>query len=222
MSLLLDLLVPAKCLYCGRLGSRVCDSCEFQLGNSPRLVFRDGLIGFSAMNYDTNAKTLLRSYKELGESELAKTMAASMVNLLNCFEKPPELLVPIPSNRSAIRERGFNPAELIARELSLQVSGIRWANLLVRIRETRDQSKLTPSERRLNQQNSMIARVGTGRVLLVDDIVTTGASLLTAKQTLENSGYFVDGFVTFAETEAKGCTLTTQALSPEDGGTSWN
>jgi orotate phosphoribosyltransferase len=68
----------------------------------------------------------------------------------------------------------------------------------------------------------MISKVGSGRVILVDDVVTTGATLITAKQTLENAGYFVEGFVTFAETEGKRCTLTTQAKLPADGGTSWN
>ena len=174
------------------------------------------------MSYNERAKTLLRSYKELGESELAKTMAQTMVNLLGCFEQQPTILVPMPSNRGSISERGFNPAELIARELSLRIPGLRWSNILLRTRETKDQSKLSPAERRQNQQGSMIAKVGTGRLLLVDDVVTTGSSLLTAKETLESAGYSVTGFVTFAETEAKGCTLTTQALLPADGGTSWN
>lgn len=222
MSLLLDLLVPTKCLFCGHLGTRVCEDCEVALGSEPRLVYRDGLIGFSAMGYNENAKTLLRSYKELGESELAAVMAKTMVSLIGCFEQVPALLVPMPSNRSSVRERGFNPAELLCREISLRVSGLRWSNVLGRLRETKDQSKLTPAERKSNQLGSMIAKVGAGSVLLVDDIVTTGASMLAAKQTLEDAGYFVTGFVTFAETEAKGCTLTTQAKLPADGGTSWN
>jgi ComF family protein len=222
MSLLLDLFVPTKCLFCERFGTRVCETCEVMLGAEPRLVYRDGVVGFSAMSYNSNAKALLRSYKELGESELAKPMAKAMVNLIGCFEYFPTLLVPIPSNRSSVRDRGFSPAELIARELSLRIPGLRWSNVLGRNRETKDQSKLAPTERALNQLGSMIAKVGSGRVLLVDDIVTTGASILAAKKSLESAGYFVEGFVTFAETEAKGCTLATQAQLPADGGTSWN
>jgi ComF family protein len=222
MSLILDLLLPAKCLFCARLSARVCATCEQDIGADPRLVFRKGFVGFAAMPYNALAQTLMRCYKELGESELARLMAISMKPLLHCFDQLPELLVPMPSNRSSIRERGFNPAELLARELSLQVPALRWSNVLSRSRETRDQSKLNPEQRNLNQRGSMVGRVGSERVLLVDDVVTTGASLLTAKETLENSGYFVQGFVTFAETEAKRCTLTTQALLPVDGGTSWN
>ena len=174
------------------------------------------------MSYNSSARLLLRSYKELGESELASTLAKSMLPLLGCFQNSPELLVPIPSNKSSLRERGFNPAELIAREISVRVQGMRWQNLLARVRETSDQTKLSPTERRANQVGSMISKVGGGNVILVDDVVTTGSSLLEAKKTLENAGFFVEGFLTFAETESKGCNLSTQAQSPEDGGTSWN
>lgn len=222
MSLLLDIFLPSKCLFCERLGARICQTCDSDIATDPRLVIRDSLIGFSATSYDDKAKKILRSYKELGESELAVFLARAMIPLASCFERLPEILVPIPSNRSSVLERGYNPAELIAREVSAGLPGVRWSHLLGRLRETKDQSKLSPAERRVNQAGSMAGRVGSGRVLLIDDVVTTGATLLAAKETLENSGYFVEGFITFAETEAKRCTLTTQASLPADGGTSWN
>jgi ComF family protein len=222
VSLLLDIFLPATCLFCNRLGGRVCKDCNILVGSNPRLVYRDGLVGFSACDYSEATQKLLRSYKELGESELAKVMFQSMHTLLGCFEHAPELLVPIPSNRNSLRDRGFNPAELLARELAVRNPGLIWRNLLVRSRETRDQSKLSPTERQQNQAGSMVARAGNGRVLLIDDVVTTGATLNQASQVLTAAGYFVQGFITFAETEAKGCTLTTQALKPADGGTSWN
>jgi ComF family protein len=222
MSLLLDIFLPSKCLFCERLGARICFTCEPQQALDPRLVIRNGFVGFSATSYDHKAKSILRSYKELGESELALFLAKTMIPLVQCFERTPDLLVPIPSNRNSVLERGYNPAELIAREVSAGLAGVRWSNLLGRLRETKDQSKLSPEERRNNQSGSMAARVGSGRVLIIDDVVTTGSTLLAAKETLENSGYFVEGFITFAETEAKRCTVTTQASLPADGGTSWN
>ena len=99
---------------------------------------------------------------------------------------------------------------------------LTWANLLVRTRETLDQSKLSPTERHENQTGSLVARVGQGSVLLVDDVITTGATIKQAAKGLEKAGYFVQGFVTFAETESKRCNLTTQVTLPADGGTSWN
>ncbi|MEY4451344.1 MAG: hypothetical protein RLZZ380_465 [Actinomycetota bacterium] len=174
------------------------------------------------MSYTPDAKLLLRSFKELGESSLAYPIAQTMTSLLGCFEQVPTRLVPIPSNSRSIRERGFNPAEIIAREIAKQVPSLRFENLLARARQTLDQSKLNPSERRDNQQGSMVARVGTEQVLLIDDVVTTGATLKEATQALEEAGHSVIGFLTFAETEAKRCNLTTQATLPADGGTTWN
>ena len=149
-------------------------------------------------------------------------MASAMLPLLGCFENAPTVLVPIPSNASSLRARGFNPAELLARELSIRRRGLGWANLLTRTRETQDQSKLSSLMRQKNQVGSLIAKVGTGSVLVVDDVITTGATISQACNDLEKAGYFVQGFITFAETEAKRCNLTTQAKLPADGGTSWN
>lgn len=172
---------------------------------------RGSLIGFATSSYTDDAKLALRAYKELGESELASALARPMLPLLGCFETSPTLLVPIPSNRTSMRERGFNPAELLARELALRSNGIRWANVLQRSRETDDQSKLSPAARAENQRDSMVARSGSREVLLIDDVVTTGATLLEANRTLQKAGYFVTGFITFAETEPKRSMLSTQA-----------
>ena len=222
MSLLLDLFIPAKCLFCSRISSRVCADCSELVGADPRLVFRNGLVGFSCTSYTPEAKLLLRSFKELGESSLGGFLASAMVPLLSCFQEEPTLIVPIPSNLETLRERGFNPAEVLARELCLHAASLRYENLLYKTRETKDQSKLKPMERLENQEGAMMATVGAHRVLLIDDVVTTGATLKTATRALENAGHSVIGFLTFAETEAKRCNLTTQAPLPSDGGTSWN
>jgi predicted amidophosphoribosyltransferase len=142
--------------------------------------------------------------------------------LLTCFSETPTCLVPVPSNFTSLRERGFNPAEVIARELARGAAGITYQNLLMRTRQTQDQSRLSPSQRAQNQLNSMIARVGSECVIVIDDVITTGSTIQTATETLENAGHKVIGFLTFAETESKRCNLTTQALLPADGGTSWN
>ena len=68
----------------------------------------------------------------------------------------------------------------------------------------------------------MLAKAGSEKIVLIDDVVTTGATLKNAAVALQNAGHSVLGFLTFAETEAKRCNLTTQASFPADGGTSWN
>ena len=211
MSLLLDVFLPTTCLLCKKLGQRICAVCQGEVGISPRIVRRGSMVGFAATDYSDTAKLILRSFKELGESELASVLGSAMLPLLGCFSKSPALLVPIPSNAGSLRERGFNPAELLAREIAIRSNGLRWANVLQRTRQTADQSKLDPQARRLNQRDSMRARAGSSEVILIDDVITTGSTLNEARQVLEKAGYFVTGFITFAETEANRSMLSTQA-----------
>jgi ComF family protein len=222
MSSLLDVFIPGTCLVCRKLFERICSECSNELGLDPRLVFRKNLIGFAATSYTEPVRLVLRSFKELGESSLGSFLAMRLKPLLTCFSETPTCLVPVPSNFTSLRERGFNPAEVIARELARGVAGINYQNLLMRTRQTQDQSRLSPTQRSQNQLNSMIARVGSERVIVIDDVITTGSTIQTATETLENAGHKVIGFLTFAETESKRCNLTTQALLPADGGTSWN
>lgn len=204
MALLVDLLVTTACLFCAKVGKRICIDCESRVGSKPRMVFRGGLVGFSATSYDQDAKTLIRSFKELGEVELAKYMAARLVPLLQCFEPGEYVLAPIPSNRTEFLARGFNPAEAICRQLVAAANTtLRFQNLFVKIRTTSDQSKLDPGQRRANLANSIASLPGSYQVIVVDDIVTTGATILEAARALEASGNSFAGFLTFAETEAK-------------------
>lgn len=203
MSLLLNIFLPTTCIYCRKLTARVCYECEPRVGSDPRLVFRENFIGFSSMTYNSDAKLLLRAFKELGESSLGKLMAQNMFPLIECFQNAPTILVPVPSNRNSLRARGLNPAEVIARELTNLDRNLRFQNLLARTRQTQDQSKLSVSARKENQRESMIASAAGASVLLVDDVVTTGSTLLAAKESLEKAGNSVVGFLTFAETESK-------------------
>ena len=222
LSPLSSLFAPTLCLICSKLSERICGTCSQKFAQNPRLVYRSGLIGFATMPYDDHSRQLLRAYKELGESALGTQIAGWVAPLLSCFVEQPTRLVPIPSNRNSLRERGFNPAEVIARELCRIQPQVRYQNLLSRTRTTQDQSKLKPRERLQNQFQSMVASSGSESVVLIDDVVTTGATLLSASESLQRAGHRVIGFLAFAETEVNGCNLSTQATQPADGGTSWN
>jgi ComF family protein len=200
---LLDLILPAKCVNCDRIGARICSICETEIGTSPRLVFRSSLVGFAADSYGETSKKLLRAFKELGEFRLAQLIAKSMVGLLDCFEETFEQLLPIPSSQTSLTDRGFNPAVLIAREVSKLRPEFQCSDRLLRTREVADQSKLKPGERFRNQSDSMKIFGDPASLILIDDVVTTGATLVEAAKTAEAAGNRVVGFLTFAETESK-------------------
>jgi predicted amidophosphoribosyltransferase len=115
-------------------------------------------------------------------------------------------LVPIPSSYQSYRQRGFSPANEVCRALlpALKPVGARVVKLLKRSRSVADQSTLATGERWQNQRFSMRARHDfSGPVILIDDIVTTGATLIEAKRAAEQAGATVLGFCTIAETLRK-------------------
>lgn len=167
------------------------------------MVARAGLIGFAATDYSPTVRSLIRAYKELGESSLASVLAKHMAGLVGCFHSQQITLTAVPSNRQSERERGFNQAELLAREITRINPTLGFRQLLRKSRNTLDQSKLKPDQRSLNQQGSMVAVVGRLNVVVIDDIVTTGATIKAAADALQHAGHNFVGFVTFAETESK-------------------
>lgn len=167
------------------------------------MVTRYGLFGFAATDYSPTVQSLIRHYKELGESSLAIDLAKHMVALVECFHAQDITLAAVPSNRKSERERGFNHAELLAREITRRNPELRFRQVLRKSRATLDQSKLNPVERSMNQQGAMVASVGRLNVVVIDDIITTGATIKEAAKAIQHAGHNFVGFVTFAETESK-------------------
>ncbi len=116
---------------------------------------------------------------------------------------PQMTIVPIPVSRSRMQERGFNQALLMAREIfpGQTVS----YNLLTRKREVRQQASLSLEERQKNVRGSFLARDGVrGRkILLFDDVFTTGSTIKEATRTLLAAGAVEVRALTFARTPKK-------------------
>jgi ComF family protein len=214
---LLDLLLPCRCVICLATGPALCLSCLAELKPIPRRVERFGLGGWAVTDYGAVEKTLIHAFKETGLTALAPHLSMAMNLGFAAFkdELPNQidgtLLVPAPSSKANYRKRGYQPAKILAKSLS-QVSGsqLRVHAGLSFTRVVADQSGLTVEERRENLSDSMVARsvLAGQRVLLVDDIVTTGATLTEAARAVTKAGGEVLGFLTFSET-----ILKTQAKS---------
>jgi ComF family protein len=108
-------------------------------------------------------------------------------------------LIPVPLGARRARERGYNQSERIATSLARHVGVPVRTDLLYRTRETRTQTTLTPEARRANLSGAFTAGDVAGlAVVLVDDVFTTGATLVSAAEALTAAGAAsVDG-VTFA------------------------
>jgi ComF family protein len=105
--------------------------------------------------------------------------------------RPPDLVVPVPQHPAGLRRRGFNPAAVLALALA-RARRLRFApRVLERLRDGPSQTGLDRSARRRNVANVFRARTGIRlppHVWLVDDVVTTGATLEAAARALRRAG----------------------------------
>jgi ComF family protein len=118
---------------------------------------------------------------------------------------PRSALVPIPLGARRLRQRGYNQAAVIAAQLAQRWEVSCDPGLLIRTRETRTQTELAPDERELNVAKAFFAApppsnlpAELAHIILVDDVLTTGATLAAAASAMQESGWSSVGAVTFA------------------------
>jgi predicted amidophosphoribosyltransferase len=154
---------------------------------------------------DPEAREVVHHLKYGGYHRLAALMADVISR--HAPRPPCGLLVPIPLARRRFRERGYNQAALIARGLSRAWNLPVREDLLSRRREAGSQTALTPEERAANVAGAFTAAAaapaappaGVGpAVIIVDDVLTTGATLVAAAGSLAAEGWRHIGAVTFA------------------------
>lgn len=199
----LALVLPIACAGCGIPDCALCAQCAAAL--APRIAVRrvDGLDVRSGLSFDGVAARVVRALKEDGRTGLARALApalrAAVSDLVGGEQAGDVLLVPIPTSRAAFRRRGFRVVDLIASR-----AGLRRVRLLRPARTTSDQRGLAREERRRNVAGSLRARDASGmRVVIVDDVVTTGATLVEAARALRAAGAHVLGAATVAATPSR-------------------
>lgn len=150
---------------------------------------------------DGPARNLVYALKYGGWRIAAAPMAAIMATEAGAALRGLDALVPVPLGRVRLRERGHNQAAVLAAALGKASSLPVIAGALRRTRETPTQTRLSPAQRRVNVGGAFAPcgeRLGGMHVALVDDVVTTGATLGAAAQALAKLGPGSIGAVTFA------------------------
>ena len=198
----LDLLFPPRCALCGRHGADLCRGCADALPRaepprcpccwSPlrsgsdcrRCGEADGLAleGLrSPYVFQEGARDLVHALKYRHQSALASPMGELMARCLKSALPPLDVIVPVPLHPRRQRVRGYNQSLLLAREVSRRLEFPLTAGALLRRVNTPPQAKAAGAgARRRNVAGAFEARPGAvagRRVLLVDDVTTTGATL---------------------------------------------
>lgn len=204
---LTDLVLPAECGGCGRSRTVLCPKCRAALsaggpGRVRPVPEPDGLpVVHAAARYADEVRAVLLAHKERGALALAAPLGAALAGAVRAglvrggAADAPVLLVPVPSARAAVRARGHDPARRIALAAAgeLRRDGLpaRVVAVLRQRRAVADQAGLNSLQRQQNLAGALAVAPGAarllreGRVVLVDDLMTTGASLAEAARAVK-------------------------------------
>ena len=210
---ILNLIFPVYCLSCNKNGENLCLEC---LASSPSAERESAKWIFPIFDYrHPPIKKAIWLLKYKGKKSLAKVFAEVLyghvleeladLKIMENFNEP--LLIPIPLSRKRLRERGFNQAELICKEL-VKLDNLRYSvdvksnfiflnNVLVKPKETEHQARIENRSERLKNAIGAFAispntksekEIKSRNIILIDDVTTTGATLSEAKKILKQAG----------------------------------
>lgn len=200
---MLALLLAATCAGCDRPETLLCEACRQGIRPEPSVRRTPaGLVVRAAMPFESVAARCIRRMKDDGETMLARPLGSALGEVLDVLEAHPGTggslrLVPIPTSRASFRRRGYRVPDLLIRRSGRLPD--RW--LVARGRRT-DQRGLDSERRAANVRGSMRARrvLEGAAVVLVDDVVTTGATFDEAARVLSEAGAHVVSAVALAAT----------------------
>lgn len=210
MSLIIDWLFPRKCFGCGRGEKYLCSLCETKIIRGG-LIKKDGFEGvISIYKYDGLIKNIIEKIKYgfVSDSldEMAERMARNLIieypNIVKYWRKEKYTLIPIPLHEERKKWRGFNQSEILAKKLSEKLK-LKWRNnLIIRKIKIKSQAKIKNREKKWKNMMDVFQVIDRNKipkkVILVDDVITSGATMTAALKTLKKSGVNLSWALTLA------------------------
>ena len=207
-----DFFFPPRCLGCGKTGSFLCDSCCHRL---PRIfppicnrcgrpestgTFCPACWGWqshidgirSPFRFDGVIRKAVHELKYRNLRAMAGQLASLLFHYLETNPITGDLLVPVPLHSRRLRERGYNQSSLIAKELSKLTLLPVTEGCLTRVKNNPPQARTTSADQRqLNVADAFACtdqRLHGKRVILIDDVCTSGATLEACATALKSAG----------------------------------
>ena len=199
------------CGICGKLGEGyLCKECEKSIKEyyiEQKVFVKDIRSKYKMcktmhlLKYEGLVRKLLIDYKFNDKSYLYKTFCEIIKNDKTTFDfiKSYDIIIPVPIHKKRMKTRGYNQSELIARELAKICGNKMYTDVLIKIKSNKAQSTLNKEERENNAKNvyklCKLEKINNKKVLILDDIYTTGATvkecaLELSKATVKEIGIF--------------------------------
>ncbi len=199
LSQLLDLIYKKRCYICGssKENSKLCSKCYKKIHLLPERILKhiDGIPVFSASVYEKEIQKIIRGIKYHNQRELACFQAKIMYDYwkkLNVSENSYSI-VPVPLYSKRQKKRRYNHMELVAYEFSRLTGYSVNTEIIKRIKDTKPQYKLTKKQREKNLHNAFEYsenHYNKEKLLLIDDILTTGSTMEEMIKTFQKAGVF--------------------------------
>lgn len=207
---ILELIYPTVCGFCGKICKEaICKKCEIKLKKYELDVIRINKKYYNEsmhlFKYDGEIRKKIIDYKFNNKSYLYKTFSNLILKNKKVCEilKNYDIIIPVPIHKKRMQVRGYNQTELIAKELAKKTHLKFEKEVLIKKKNTDMQSLLTKVKRIQNVKDAFIIKneekIYNKRILIFDDIYTTGSTVLECAKALKKAGIKKIGVLTIAK-----------------------
>ena len=209
---ILNFIYPPRCIFCRKPLSEegICDECLNEIPRVKGKILNPQFVAKTCapLYYRGSVRAAIIRYKFSGRTAYATHFAKLMHEMIERrIEDPIDYITWVPLGKRKLKKRGYDQAELIARELS-KIMGIPAIRTLKKIRNNKSQHKIkSESERRANvigaYENVNYTEIWNKNVLLIDDVFTTGSTVFECARMLKIAGVVNIFVATIAKTQQK-------------------
>jgi predicted amidophosphoribosyltransferase len=187
-----SLISPRVCLFCSMGESYLCANCFEEKFVSPQFLRLDNVPTLAMSRYQDLVRELVVRHKDHHFVAIREYLASSLYVGIKLLDLPKDcLILSIPTAKKQIRERMDDPVKFMVAQAAKQAGLASSSEILMLNRSKKDQVGLNANQRSENTKNIFSVKSAQGKVAVLDDVVTSGATLRAANHALASAGYQV-------------------------------